>query len=119
MHVGFSSFGTRVTIVALTHRGRALLEKKYLTAARKSTLIMSQHFLKKRALYPSGPGDLLSGIENKADLISSLVIGAMQDVLEASDILFGKMFITSAGCVQCGAVSKRSKYMAAMFPISC
>jgi len=46
MQDGFSTLGTRATLVALTQRGRELLVKKYLVAAMKSTPIIDQHFLK-------------------------------------------------------------------------
>jgi hypothetical protein len=50
MQDGFSTLGTRATLVALTQRGRELLVKKYLVAAMKSTPIIDQHFLKKKVL---------------------------------------------------------------------
>jgi hypothetical protein len=72
-----------------------LCEKKYLTAAMKSTPMRGQLFLKKRALYPSGPGDLLSGIENKAFLISSLVIGRLAMHLDVSEMVVGYRLVMS------------------------
>jgi len=67
-----------------------LWEKKNLTAAVKSPPIICQLFLKNRPLKPSGPAALLSGIEKKAALISSLVIGRLKVVLEGAEIVFGK-----------------------------
>jgi len=55
----------------------------------KSTLMMSQLCLKKNAVYPSGPGALLSAMENNVALISSLVTGASATALEASEMVMG------------------------------
>jgi len=116
---GFSTFGTSATRVALTQRGSKLCEKKYLTAAMKSCLMILQLCLKNRALYPSGPGDLLSGMENKAFLISSLVIGRLAVSFEVSEIVLGYMLVMSSGKAVGVAVSRRSYYDTASFPISC
>jgi hypothetical protein len=75
MHAGFSTLGTNAILVVLTQQGILLCLKQYLIAAMNSTPIICQHRLKNRAVKPSGPGALLSGIENKAILISSSVIG--------------------------------------------
>lgn len=65
------------------------MRKKYRIATMKSTLMMSQLCLKKNAVYPSGPGALLSAMENNVALISSLVTGASATALEASEMVMG------------------------------
>lgn len=59
MHEGFSTFGTKAILVALTHLGKVLLEKKNLIALVKSASRLFQQCLKKKAVYPSGSGDRL------------------------------------------------------------
>ena len=75
MHAGFSTLGTSAILVALTQQGILLHLKQCLIAAMNTTLIIFQHRLKNRAVKPSGPGALLSGIENRTSLISSSAIG--------------------------------------------
>lgn len=70
MQGGFSILGIKAILVALTHLGKLLFDKKYLTALVKSSPIMFQLCLKNNVVKPLGLGSLSSKMENKVDLIS-------------------------------------------------
>jgi len=89
MQEGFSTFGTNAILVAFIQRGRKLFSKKYLMASVNSAPIISQLRLKKVDVKPSGPGALLSEIDSKACLISSVDIGCTRPALRIGGIVDG------------------------------
>jgi len=118
MQVGFSTLGTNAILVALTHRGRVVWSKKYFIVAKNSTPIMSQQRLKNRDVNPSGPGALLSGMENKAVLISSFVTGRISLGIRGVGIGLAKSIEgSSSGCGTVD-VNKDWKCLTAKSPIS-
>ena len=55
----------------------------------KSAPTIYQHFLNKKALNPSDPRALLSGMESKVVLILTLLMGRSSVVVEEADVVFG------------------------------
>ena len=67
---GWGTFGKVTSFVALMNLGMMPIVKNSLTASHISGPVICQVDLKNPLLYPSGPRDLLLGVENKASVMS-------------------------------------------------